>query len=235
MVGEHGEKGHPWTNLIPVLLGHHPGDLGEVPQVVHDPGRQELAQRDTTQARVFPREIELSRGQLPGPEQIEVRGTQLSEFGEQGCEGAAYVARPVAESIVRLEAKVGSFRKHDAGARNPVGLFTVNQMPDHIEGAEGVGTLRASGPRLPQTVEERAERRGRASQHLHRRLEIEMHGRQVGCVPALTMTATAAEQSARLGPGSAQAALRTTRGKPMVAAKRRRSMGPPFVSCGIPW
>jgi len=65
MVGEHGEKGHPWTNLIPVLLGHHPGDLGEVPQVVHHPSRQELAQRDTTQARVFPREIELSRGQRP--------------------------------------------------------------------------------------------------------------------------------------------------------------------------
>jgi hypothetical protein len=41
-----------------------------VPEVVHDPGSEQLAQRDPPQARVLPGKVEVRLGEIPGPEQI---------------------------------------------------------------------------------------------------------------------------------------------------------------------
>src|SRR2546427_12886364 len=68
VVGQHGQEGHPRTDLVPVLLGHHPCGLSEVPQVVYHPGREQLPQRHAPQARVLTGEIELPRGQLRSEE-----------------------------------------------------------------------------------------------------------------------------------------------------------------------
>ena len=176
MVGEHGKKRYPGTDLIPVLLRHHARDLGEVSQVVYDPTRQQLPQRHTPQARVLPREVELPCGKPPGTEEIQIRSPQPSELGQERRQGPAGVARPVAETVVWLEAEIGSLRKDDAGPWDPVGFFPVDQMSDDIEGTEGVGTFRTSDPRLAEAVEQRAERVGHASEQRNRQLEIEMHG-----------------------------------------------------------
>src|SRR2546428_1254171 len=182
VVGQHGQEGHPRTDLVPVLLGHHPCGLSEVPQVVYHPGREQLPQRHAPQARVLTGEIELPRGQLPGAEELQIRGTQPGEFGEQGFQGAASVARPVAESIVGLEAGVGPPGEHDPRSRDPVGLLTVDQMPHDIERTERFGTFRGPHPRLAQAVEQRAQRGRRASQQVYRQIEIEFHDRDGGFI-----------------------------------------------------
>src|SRR2546425_8273169 len=136
----------------------------------------------TTLFRSLTGQLELSRGQLPGAEQLEIRGAQPGEFGEQGLQGTAHVARPVAESIVWLEAEVGSPCENDARPRDPVGLLTVDQMPHDIERTERVGAFPAPHPRLAQAVEQRAQRGGRASQQLYRQIEIEFHDRDGGFI-----------------------------------------------------
>src|SRR2546425_6297275 len=136
----------------------------------------------TTLFRSLTGQLELSRGQLPGAEQLEIRGAQPGEFGEQGLQGTAHVARPVAESIVWLEAEVGSPCENDARPRDPVGLLTVDQMPHDIERTERVGAFPAPHPRLAQAVEQRAQRGGRASQQVYRQIEIEFHDRDGGFI-----------------------------------------------------
>src|SRR3989449_10462163 len=101
------------------------------------------------------REIQLPRCKLPGAEQLQIRGTQPGELGDQGLQGAACVSRPVAEAIVGLEAEVGPPCENDAGARDPVGLLTVDQVPHYIERTERVGTFSPFDPGLTQAVEER--------------------------------------------------------------------------------
>lgn len=50
VIGEHGKVLHPGAGLVAVLLGHHPGDLRDMAEVVHHPGREQLAQGDGAQA-----------------------------------------------------------------------------------------------------------------------------------------------------------------------------------------
>src|SRR5687768_9185895 len=50
VVGEHGQVFHPRPDLVPVLLSHDPGDLGDVAEVVRHPGGEQLSQRDRAQA-----------------------------------------------------------------------------------------------------------------------------------------------------------------------------------------
>src|SRR3989454_4768140 len=97
--------------------------------------------------------------------------------------GVQTCALPIlAESIVWLEAEVGSPCENDARPRDPVGLLTVDQMPHDIERTERVGAFPAPHPRLAQAVEQRAQRGGRASQQLYRQIEIEFHDRDGGFI-----------------------------------------------------
>jgi hypothetical protein len=43
MIGQHWQVRDPGTDLISVLFGHHPRDLCQVSQIVHHPGREQLA------------------------------------------------------------------------------------------------------------------------------------------------------------------------------------------------
>src|SRR2546425_9123942 len=107
------------------MPGHPPCDLSEVPQVVHDPRCRQLPERHAPQARVLTGEIELPRGEPPRAQQLEFRGAQLGELGEQGLQGAVCVARAVTEAIVALEAEVRAPTKHDASSWDPVGFLAV--------------------------------------------------------------------------------------------------------------
>ena len=66
MIGQDGQKRQPGADRVTVLLRHDPGDLGHVSQVMHDPARQQLAQRNGAEARVFPAEIEIGSVDAPG-------------------------------------------------------------------------------------------------------------------------------------------------------------------------
>ena len=109
VIGEHGQKRHPGTDLVSVLLGHHPRDLSHVPQVMHNPGCQQLPERHPPQAGVLTRKIELPGREFPGAQQAQIRGTQAGEFGKQGLQRGACVPRAVAETIVGGEAEIGAW------------------------------------------------------------------------------------------------------------------------------
>src|SRR5881394_3554158 len=102
--------------------------------------------------------IEVAGRELPGSEQAQVRGAQPGELVEQGFGPSVDVASAVAETIVGLEAGIGSPGKDDPRARDPVGFLAVDEMPHDIERAERLGTLGATNPRLTDATKEARER-----------------------------------------------------------------------------
>ena len=72
VVGQHGQESHPRADRVAILLGHDARRLRDVTEIVHDPRGEELAQRHATERRVNPRQIEISRGELPGSNLIEI-------------------------------------------------------------------------------------------------------------------------------------------------------------------
>ena len=56
---ENGQVGLPRTDRVAILLGHHACDLREVPEIVRDPGCQELLQRHSAELGMLSGELEL--------------------------------------------------------------------------------------------------------------------------------------------------------------------------------
>src|SRR5258708_16398594 len=106
MIGEHRQEGLPGAHLVAELLGHDSSDLSEVPEVMHDPGCQELAKRYASQAGMNAGQFECGGSQVPGAEQHEIRSTESSEFLEQGAERTTGVASAMPEAVVGLEERV---------------------------------------------------------------------------------------------------------------------------------
>src|SRR5262252_7707725 len=78
-----GEIRAPRADGVAVLLGHHARGLRDVAEVVADPGREQLTERDRSEFRMLAGQRELRAGQLPAGERAEVAGAQLFEFVEQ--------------------------------------------------------------------------------------------------------------------------------------------------------
>ncbi len=79
----------------------------------------------------------------------------------------------MAETIVRLEAEIRPPVQDDACARDPIGLFPVDQVPHHIERTERVETFGAADPGLAEAAEERLEDGGGTSKDIDRQVKIE--------------------------------------------------------------
>ena len=103
MVGEHRQKDLPRAHLVAELFGHDSSDLSEVPEVMHDPGCQELAERYASQARMNAGQFEGGGSQVQGAEQHEIGPAELSEFLEQGAERTTDVASAMSKAVVGLE------------------------------------------------------------------------------------------------------------------------------------
>jgi hypothetical protein len=67
--------------------------------------------------------------------------------------------------VVGFEREIGATREDDARARHPVGLFAIDQVAHHVEGAECVRAFRGAGPGVIETGEQGTKSRRRAAQH----------------------------------------------------------------------
>src|SRR5215217_5364538 len=131
-----------------------------------DPRREQLRERDAPERRMLPLERQLRTREAPAAQGREVRGAQRLELIEQLRDALAFALVILREAIVRLERLRGPVREDHAGARDPVGALTMNQVAEVVERAEGVGPLVASRPCVRQAAEQRTEGRGRAREDL---------------------------------------------------------------------
>ncbi len=153
MIGQHRQVRDPGADLAVILLGHHAHRLRDVSEIMHHPRGEQLPQRDGPQRRMFARQVEIGRRQLPRTQLIDALDSQPRKLVEQRRKRSIDVAAAVPESIVRLEAQALPTRENDAGARNPIGLLTIDQMSDDIKGAEGIRALGATDPGVGEATQ----------------------------------------------------------------------------------
>lgn len=175
MVGDHRKIGHPRSDLFPILLGHDSRHLSDVPEIVDDPGGQELAQGHRPKAGMSAREVEIGFGQVPGVEQLEVCRPESGEFLQEGRQGTLRISGPMPEPVVGLEDGIRPPGENDAGPGHPVGLFPVDEVPDDVERTERLGPFGGATPCLIEIAEQRDESAWSTPEHIHGQFKIKSH------------------------------------------------------------
>src|SRR5690606_38723026 len=110
-----------------------------MPEVVRDPGSQQLRERDGAELRVLALERQLVRRQRPRAQRFELCRAKPRELIKQLRQRTALASAVLREPVVGLEAAVVALGEDHARARDPVDELAVDQMADVVEGAEGAG------------------------------------------------------------------------------------------------
>src|SRR4051812_7596536 len=175
----------PRSHGLAIALGHHARRLGDVAEVVRDPGGEQLAQSDGTQRGMLPLEGELAVAKVPTAERREVLGAQPGEFVEQLRETLALALPDLREAVIGHEAAIVALGEDDPRARNPVGALAMDEMPDVVEWAEGVGPFIRRDPCSRQIGEQGPESCRRALEDGDTLGELEGHdeGTSLTCPP----------------------------------------------------
>src|SRR3989442_15737784 len=100
-------------------------------------------------------ERQLLPGQMPAPQRRDTLSACLSKSIQQSFERPAREAPGLRESVEWLERLRFPLGENDLRPRDPVGLFAVNQVADHVLRAPGVRTLGRARPGHGETGEQR--------------------------------------------------------------------------------
>ena len=95
--------GAPGADFIAVLPGHHPRDLGDVIEVVSDPGGQQLPQRHGSERRVQTGPIERRLIDRQGRQLPDVGLAQVGELFEQRGDRSSCRLTELGEPVERFE------------------------------------------------------------------------------------------------------------------------------------
>src|SRR4051794_28369096 len=112
---------------------------------------------------------------MPVSDNLQVGPAKLGEAVEKRVQRLAGEATELGEAVKGLERPTFAVLQDDAGARNPVGLFAVNEMAHHVERAPGVGAFVALVPGSARTMEEGPHHSRRALQDVECLREVEAH------------------------------------------------------------
>jgi hypothetical protein len=160
LLGENFQIGPPRAHSLSILTGHHLGDLSDMVQIVCDPRRQQLAQRDDPKLRMnaFPPHV---RGRkMEGLKVSDIPRAQLGEFRQE-------IPKGLASALLKLRRMIECVKRHGSTLledpprpRHPICPFAVYQMADHVICAPGVGSIIRVGPLPGQTPRSAARIRG---------------------------------------------------------------------------
>jgi putative YphP/YqiW family bacilliredoxin len=156
----------PRAYFIGVLPGEHARNLGDVIEVVRNPGREQLAKRHRTQLRMPPAAIEIGTGEVERLKRVEIRLTQRGELVEEIGQRWSGGRRKLREPVERVEGARVAILQDDLHARHPVRLFPVNQVTDDVERAPGVAALVRRDPGRGQIAQQGVERSRGATQDI---------------------------------------------------------------------
>src|SRR5690349_24885033 len=110
-------------------------------EVMSDPRREELAQRDRPEGRMLARERELFGRDRHRAQLGEALLTERVELGEEVVERLPLALGELGETVELLEPPIRSLRHDDARPRDPVGALAMAEVPDVVVRAPGVGAL----------------------------------------------------------------------------------------------
>jgi hypothetical protein len=77
---EHAEVGAPWANGFAILMGHDPGELVQMSQVMSGPGRQVLGESHWSEGGMAPTAVEIRWLEIQGTELVQAFGAHTRKF-----------------------------------------------------------------------------------------------------------------------------------------------------------
>src|SRR3954447_26834493 len=89
----------PRAHRCSILLRHHTSDLRQVTQVVRDPCREELLQRDAAERRMLAAQLELCRRQVERAQVSHVLRPQPAELGKKFIQPATLVTADMDKAV----------------------------------------------------------------------------------------------------------------------------------------
>ena len=144
-------------------------------QVVSGPGGKQLRQGHDTKSGMASATGKVCGLQVQGAKVANVFGTQASEFIEQLGQILPFTFARLREPIKRVKSARLAGLKNHAGARHPIGAFTVNQMTDNVECSPGFVTFVLPRPVIGQVAQECIESGGSTSEKGQGVLQILFH------------------------------------------------------------
>ena len=144
-------------------------------QVVGGPGGKQLRQGHDTESGMASATGKVCGLQVQGAKVTNVFGTQASEFIEQLGQILPFTFARLREPIKRVKSTRLAGLKNHAGARHPIGAFTVNQMTDNVECSPGFVTFVLPRPVIGQVAQECIESGGGTSEKGEGVLQILFH------------------------------------------------------------
>ena len=118
-----------------VLPRQRSRDLDDMIEVVRDPGREELAQRNRSELRMASRPVEIGVCHAQCCQLTHIVAAQCRELVEQAVERASSRYFELGKAIELVERPALAVVEDDARARHPVGELAVDQVADDVEGA----------------------------------------------------------------------------------------------------
>jgi hypothetical protein len=160
---QHTEVGAPGTDGFEVLVGHNPGDLVEMSQVMSRPACQVLRQSHGSEGRMASATAKIRWLEVQGSELVQAFGARTRKFIQQLSEGLALTGLYMASAIEGLKrTRLARLQDH-LRARDPIGALAINEVGDDIEGAPSAFAFVAERPGFRQIAEKGIESRGGAS------------------------------------------------------------------------
>src|SRR5690349_24595733 len=107
-------------------------------EIVRGPGSEKLARRNRSERRVRALQFQLSGLEVEGAQAREALAPECGELVEQSFQRLRVAVPQLGFTIERVERTRGAVFQDDFEARQPIGLFDVDQVPED--------NVRAPGP-----------------------------------------------------------------------------------------
>lgn len=125
---------------------------------MHDPGGEQLCERDGTEGGVDALESQFTCAQVPTTQDAQILGAERHERVQQLRHGLARTFLPMREAVEWGEPAIRTRREDDARPHDPVCALAVDQVPEVVDRREGVRSFVRVEPLLRQVGQEGAER-----------------------------------------------------------------------------
>lgn len=157
--------------------GQRSGDLGQVVQIVYDPGSQQLPKCDPPQLRVSTGPGQVLAAELPTSQDLQILASQRGEFFDQINQGATGTVFKLRYPVERVKGTRLTLLEDDPRPRDPIRPFPVNQVSKDIEGSPVPAVSNALGPARRQIHQQGSYDGGCLGQDLYGVIDIELHYR----------------------------------------------------------
>lgn len=159
-ISEYRQIFSPRADSFGVALSQNTRDLRNVIEIMCDPGCQKLPKRHTPKSRMRAGPSEIGIGEFHRPQRRDALFASVRKRDKQLARRFALALAELRFAVERIENKRFAVIQNAARARNPVGVFAMDEMADHAKRTPRSGAFISVPGRVRESFEQRTQHRG---------------------------------------------------------------------------